>query len=138
MKDWYESSINRLKINKNFNQRSRLEIVLVSLLIILALTITAGYRGKCNEIENGQILIYDLAQLRSAVILYKTLNQQLPLDLPSLTKLTYEFTPGQLRPYLNNFRFDGQGRLIDPFGTPYGYDVNKGFVYSQTHGFKNF
>ncbi len=138
MKNWYESSINRLKINKNLNQRSKLDVLIVSLVIVLALIITAGYRSKCNKVENGRILIYDLAQLRKAVILYTTINHELPSSLSSLTKLTYEFRPGQERLYLNNFRLDEQKSLIDPFGNPYGYDAKQGFVYSQTNGFKNF
>lgn len=118
-------------------KRAKYEVVIILLVIVAAVVIAFGISRAQSKAEKGKLLITEIEQIRAAITTYVTLNKTNPSDLASLTKMAYNFSPGEApRTYLANVKLDDKGKIVDPFGNPYEYDSKSGRVASATKGFE--
>lgn len=124
------------EVGKPKKSRAKYEVII--LLVVIAAALVAGvsiYKMRVKA-DKSKLLLSELEQMRSAITTYKTLNKVLPPDLEGLVKLTYSFTSTESpKPYLPNAKLNPAGKLVDPFGNVYKYDVAKGWVSSSTTGY---
>ena len=116
--------------------RAKFEWLIIAVVLVASIVIAFGIYTKRDEARKGKMLMAELANIRSAVTMYKTLNKANPPSLAALTKLNYSFEPGQAgKPYLENVKFNKGGEVVDPFGNNYKYDNKQGWVFSGTRGY---
>jgi len=114
--------------------------------ILIAILLSTGmtYYFRVIRLAREVALQYELASIRTAIVLFATLNQRFPGSIKDLVDDKYllpdeEFSlaAGQLslekrtifkRSYLEPTSVDAQGLVLDPFGKPYRYDPQRGRV----------
>ncbi|MHB8836164.1 MAG: hypothetical protein ACYC9Y_10700 [Candidatus Methylomirabilia bacterium] len=114
--------------------------------ILIAILISTGmtYYFRVVRLAREVALRYELANIRTAVVLFTARNKRFPASLTQLVEEQYlladeEFSvaAGQLslekrtifkRSYLEPSSVDAQGQALDPFGKPYRYDPQRGRV----------
>lgn len=70
-------------------------------------------------------------QIRNALLVYYVLFESKPPDLETLAHTKFiEPTTGKEIMFMDGVKFDKKGRMIDPLGYPYIYDIEKGMIYS--------
>jgi type II secretory pathway pseudopilin PulG len=116
-------------------RRSPFEVLVI--VVVVALTVAMGtslYAGRSRAAKSN-LLVSELAMLRSSLITYKLMNHANAPDLKTL--MTAQYTVGGAkRPFVESLPFNGEGKVVDPFGTPYAYDVKSGWVASATTGYE--
>lgn len=117
--------------------RAKYEVVIVIIIVVLAVALSIGLYAGRTKIYNGKRLINELQGMRTAVQLYITLNHSVPPSLETLAKSTFDAGDETQRPYIENLPINDKGEVIDPFGHPYKYNPQKGYVYSTTPGYEN-
>lgn len=105
---------------------------LVGLAVVLALGITWVKISQARKAEQEQALLFELKQLRAAVEIYATASKVKPQDLP--TALDAKFGFGQGVKW--TVKRDDKGLPLDPFGNPYTYNTDNGWVASATPGYE--
>lgn len=116
--------------------RAKYEWIIIAVVLVASIIIAFGIYTKRDEANKGKLLLSELANIRSAVTMYKTLNKANPPSLTALTKLNFAFEPGAAgKPYLEKVVTNIKGEVIDPFGNPYKYDNSRGWVVSQSKGY---
>jgi type II secretory pathway pseudopilin PulG len=116
--------------------RAKYEWIVIAVLLAASIVIAFGIYTKRDEAKKGRLLLAELANIRSAVTMYKTLNKANPPSLEALTKLNYSFEPGQpAKPYLESIKISPKGEAVDPFGSSYKYDASSGWVASGSKGY---
>lgn len=116
--------------------RARFEWIIIAVVLVASIVIAFGIYTKRDEARKGKMLLSELANIRSAVTMYKTLNKANPPSLAALTKLNYSFEAGQPgKPYLENVKVVNTTDVVDPFGNSYKYDNQRGWVVSGTKGY---
>lgn len=118
----------------NVRGRAKYEVVIVAIVVLLAIAIAVGLYAGRSKVHNGKRMIAELSAIRSAVSLYTTTNKALPPNLEVLTKTTYD-AGGSKRAYLEKMKANAEGKLIDPFGKPYAYNMKRGLVASTSPGY---
>lgn len=117
--------------------RPKYEWAVLGAAFVAAIVIAFGIYTKRDAAQKGKLLISELSNIRSAVTTYKMLNKVNPPSIDDLSKLNYSFEPGEAaKPYLNKVKTNTKGEAIDPFGNPYKYDAQTGWVVSITKGFE--
>lgn len=117
--------------------RARFEWVIIAVVLVASIAVVFGIYTKRDSVAKGKVMLAELANIRSAITTYKTLNKANPPSLEALAKLNYSFEPGQIgRPYLEKVNLDEKGQILDPFGNPYKYDNKTGWVVSSSRGYK--
>jgi hypothetical protein len=112
--------------------------VLVIVLLTFTLTIATFYFQRL--VTKQRILFHELRVLRTSVNLYRAVNNHNPRSLDELATATFSF-PGEnvQRKYLD-YRVQKDGgkgtMLLDPFGNPYYYNAETGWVRSSTSDYK--
>ena len=101
--------------------------------VVAALCVQGIFIHFARQAERERALIYQLQQLRTAVVLYMKANQEKPADLVSAIETEYRF--GQ--PIDWSFKLDSVGNPVDPFGNLYQYDSGTGWVSSGTESYQN-
>lgn len=126
--------------------RSVLEAILV-LIAVSAFVLIAieRYNSSIKSLKETALTI-ELANLRSAVLFYATINGKLPSSLPDLTKENVIATKKDLLgkeydiivagSFVESMTVDREGTPLDPFGSPYLYDHKTGRVRSTTDGYE--
>ncbi len=83
----------------------------------------------------------ELLNLRMSIEHYRVINDCFPRELSDLLKkdLTSKGPNGilQKQKFLQSFRTDKEGNLLDPFCNKYSYDNKSGKVWSQTKGYQS-
>lgn len=108
--------------------------IVIVILLTFALTIATFYFQRL--VTKQRILFHELRVMRTSVNLYRAVNNRNPKNLSELATATFHF-PGEnvQRKYLD-YRIQKDGKrsneLIDPFGNPYSYNPQKGWVRSMT------
>ena len=116
------------------------EIIGVALVILLTFSLTLATFYFQRLVTKQRILFHELRVLRTSVNLYRAVNNHNPRNLNELATGTFHF-PGEnvQRKYLD-YRIQKDGNegtvLIDPFGNPYSYNPQKGWVKSSTEDYK--
>lgn len=107
------------------------KVVAVAVLLVLALTGVAIHFARKSEKERA--LIYQLQQLRVAVQIFIKVNHQKPPTLSSVIDAQYNFG----HPWRWRFERDSAGTPLDPFGNPFKYDPDSGWISPQTPDYEN-
>jgi hypothetical protein len=101
-----------------------------------------GFLAASNvfyQSRNGKqrALFYQLQILRSAINLYKLINNKNPPNLEAMASGAYKFPGEELaRRYIDNAPIDKAGIVVDPFGKAYYYDAATGWIRSATSGYE--
>jgi hypothetical protein len=114
--------------------------------ILVAILLSTGmtYYFKVIRLAREVALQAELANIRTAIVLFTTLNRRFPGSLKELVdeecllpdeEFSIAAGPVSLekrtifkRSYLEPSSVDVQGRVLDPFGKPYRYDPQRGQV----------
>ncbi|MFH0799883.1 MAG: type II secretion system protein GspG [Pseudomonadota bacterium] len=115
-------------------KRPAYETVIVALVVGLSLVLGIGLYSGRARIQKSNLLIQELAMLRSSVTVYKMLNGKNPESLEELAASTYK-VDSMPRPYIDRLPRSQNGGVVDPFGNPYRYDIKSGWVCSGTPEF---
>ena len=102
------------------------------------------YYFRVVRLAREVALRYELANIRTAIVLFASRNKRFPGSLTQLVEEKYllgdeEFSvhAGSVslekrtifkRSYLEPSSVDAQGLVLDPFGKPYRYDPQRGWV----------
>lgn len=111
---------------------------LVFVVVVLVVGFLVGANIYYQRMDTKQkTLYYQLQIMRNAVNLYKVVEKKNPENLLVLAESIYSF-PGdrETRKYLMNVPLDRGGKLVDPFGSMYIYDVKTGWVRTSTSGYE--
>jgi len=122
-------------------KRNRIfEVSGVVLIVLLTFSLTIATFYFQRLVTKQRIMFHELRVLRTSVNLYRAVNNRNPKSLSELATATFHF-PGEnvQRKYLD-YRIqksDKKGtELVDPFGNPYAYNPEKGWVRSSTKDYK--
>jgi len=80
-------------------------------------------------------MVHELAMMRSAILLYKNIEKKNPERLNDLVVQDYE-VEGLRRPFMDRLPMSRDGVYVDPFGNPYKYNPDSGWVSSITPGYE--
>ncbi|MBI4126105.1 MAG: hypothetical protein HY465_01290 [Deltaproteobacteria bacterium] len=95
-------------------KRKAYEFFLVGVVLVLTMVLAVGlYRGQ-TKVTKGQLLMHELSMLRSSIALSKTTKKANPKNLQDVSEI-----------------------VVDPFGSPYHYDAERGWVSSTTEGYES-
>jgi len=126
--------------------RSVLEAILV-LIAVSAFVLIAieRYNSSIKSLKETALTI-ELANLRSAVLFYATINGKLPSSLSDLARENVIATKKDLLgkeydiivagSFVESMTVDREGTPLDAFGSPYLYDRKTGRVSSTTNGYE--
>jgi hypothetical protein len=115
--------------------RSTYEIIIIFVAVVLTGALAVGLYAERNKVHKGRMLASELSSLRTSVALYTFVNRKHPPSLNAVVEETYEAGDGSRRHFAEYVHSDDDGRLIDPFGSAYVYDPDKGWVSSATEGY---
>jgi len=115
-----------------------------SLLICIGVGIMIGilfpYYHTYVKSSREAALQAGLANIRMSIEVYRTLQGHNPANLRSLVHERYLLPVREdtffSAEYLRGQGEDREGNLLDPFGSPYRYDSNRGAVTSGTSGYE--
>lgn len=120
-------------------------LVYVILFFTLLLVAVERYYSTIKPVRE-QALVIELANMRTAVVYFAMLNGRLPESLNELaTKDAIikkraiegaEFKIIIVGKFVRSMTMDEAGNPTDPFGNAFGYDKEKGRVYSLTAGYE--
>lgn len=112
--------------------------VVIIVLFTFVLTIATFYFQRL--VTKQRILFHELRVLRTSVNLYRAVNKRNPKSLNELATATFSFPGENVRRKYLDYRIQKDGAkgtmLIDPFGNPYFYNPEKGWVRSSTKEYK--
>lgn len=104
-------------------------------LVVSALVLTSVYFER--QMVKQRTMYYQLVILRNSVNLFKSVNRNNPSSLAELAEGVYRFEGEKItRKYLENISLDDKGAVSDPFGNPYKYSADTGWIASSTRGFE--
>ena len=106
--------------------------MLISAVVVIAIGITGVSIHMAKQAQNEQTMISELAQLRTAVQMYKSVFHSNPADLSAALTAKYPFAPPQW-----SMQRNAQGQPMDPFESPYAYDAKSGWIKSTTSGYES-
>lgn len=116
-------------------KRSMCEVVIVVIVAVLSVIMGMGLYSGRAKLVRSELLSRELSMLRTSITLYKTINHRNPKGIGVLAGESYN-TDGESRSYINHIPGGQGGVAIDPFGNPYLYDPETGWVRSQTLGYE--
>lgn len=112
----------------------RCVLVAIALLTIAIMAVSIYYE---RQLSNQKAMFYQLQAIRTSVNLFKAINKDSVKDLATLAQEEYVFPNEEMpRRYLTGANIDSKGRILDPFGNAYFYDVMTGWVRSTTPGYE--
>ena len=118
-----------------------LESLTALCIIFILLGTFAVYANKILSIARQAALQNELLNLRMSIAHYRIINGSLPGDLFALINKGFTFDNQDViippNKFLNPFRVDKEGYLLDPFMHRYAYDNKEGSVRSQTKGYES-
>ncbi|MEK6758892.1 MAG: hypothetical protein AABY51_03900 [Deltaproteobacteria bacterium] len=120
-------------------------LVYVIIFFTLLLVAVERYYSTIKPVRE-QALVIELANMRTAVVYFAMLNGRLPESLNELaTKDAIikkraiegdEYRIIIVGKFVQSMTMDQAGNPTDPFGNVFGYDKEKGRVYSSTAGYE--
>ena len=114
-------------------KRPAYEIFIVAVCVVLSVLISGALYAGRLKIQKGQLLQTELGSFRRAIMAYRLEHRANP---PSLDALTERADGGEGAPYIGVLPGFKEGRAIDPFGNPYVYEPESGWVSSSSVGFE--
>lgn len=120
--------------------RTVFETLLITSLFGILLVVAVSNFLTSVKLAKETALRVELSNMRTSVILYLTLNRRYPESLKNMTNEGYALPTGNGHikyKYLEGMAVDGNGDLLDPFGSPFTYEKKKGWVKSSTKGYES-
>lgn len=105
--------------------------VVIAVVVVGAFGITLYWSNHAKTVEKEQQLMSELQQLRAAVQAYVTINKKKPESIEEAFGALYELSQRGVE----NVNKDDQGNRLDPFGNPYTYDAESGWVKSTSQDY---
>ncbi len=117
-----------------------IELLVVSCLIFILIGTFAGYANLVLRIGRETALRNELASIRMAIEHFKVINGRYPTNLgelvnKKLTKKDKYLIITQVQ-FLEPFRLDADGYLIDPFMNRYDYNAHDNQLHSGTRKYQ--
>ena len=116
-----------------------MELLVVSCIIFILIGAFAGYANVVLRIGRETALRNELASIRMAIEHFRAVNGRYPVDLTELVnkKLTKKENNRIIQNrFIEPFRLDAKGYLIDPFMNRYDYNAEESRVHSTTREFQ--
>jgi hypothetical protein len=112
-------------------RKRKIEYVIFIVIALLTMGITGAAFRVEQRVAKQRIMFYQLQALRTSVNLFKSVLKRNPKSLRELAEAEFRF-PGERRQrrYLDFAQINEEGLIVDPFGKPYVYDPNTGWVKS--------
>ncbi len=147
---------NRASLERGFGAAETALVVIV-LAVIIAVAVNR-YTGDIREARETAVRA-ELASLRNTINLFGAIRGRCPETLRELIAaefaIPYQAGPFELKKdaelgikveekivfrteYLEAYALDGEGNILDPFGSPYNYDRSKCTVHSGTAGYESY
>lgn len=112
----------------------RLSLLAIAILTVSLVGMSIHYE---REVGRQKALFYQLQLIRTAVQLYKSVRRANPFSLEVLAQEEYQFPGESIQRHYIEYPPEGEGNVfVDPFGTPYLYDVDLAWVSSNTPGYE--
>ena len=112
------------------------EIIVLAVILVLTITLVGSTYSSQQKFEKQKNLHHQLQLLRTAVLLYKSVNKTNPIEIAQITEGTFTLPEETLtRHYVEHAPKLSNGKLTDPFGNPYAYDPETGWIKSSTPGY---
>ena len=111
-------------------RRSVWDWVIVVVVILAASVISIYNYVLVNRNANEQVLMAQLLQIRTSVMLYTVVNKEHPATLKTMVDEKLTLPDGDVKSYLIGLKPDN-GTFIGPFDYPYSYDAKTGWVWSD-------
>lgn len=117
-------------------QRSWWESVLFLVVSLAMLAFIVNSYFLEQKVYKQRALYYQIAILRQGVNLFAIVEKRFPDSLVELGISSFK-SPGNgmNHPYIERFPANPDGKVFDPFGSPYTYDKKMGWVASTTPGY---
>lgn len=112
------------------------EVTVVLIVVILTVVLGLGLYAGRARMQKCKLLMNELSMLRSAVMTYKMINKRNPDSLGDLVATTYKADSVE-KPYLDTLPGLVEGRVVDPFGAPYAYDPESGWLQSSSPDYRS-
>jgi type II secretory pathway pseudopilin PulG len=117
------------------------ELVIALIIISIFAGSLAMFIIRTAHVAKETALRHSLENLRSTLVLYKTIKRENPKTLKELLQAKYGFGTSQEVLFGDKFLSvvgrDDKGYPIDPFGNRFYYNPRKGTIRSLTEGYKN-
>ncbi len=118
-------------------ERKWFENALVVVLVVVVGFLVASNLYYQDRAGKQKMLFYQLQILRNSINLYKFINVSNPANLEVLAAGIYKFPGEELsRKYIENAPIGKDGKVVDPFGKTYYYDVRTGWIRSSSSGYE--
>lgn len=111
------------------------ETIIIAIVVILTLVLGTGLYSGRSKVMRSNMLIHELSAMRSAIGVYKLMNHKNPASMNDLVTSTYA-VDGTNKPFIDSLPQQKDDSIIDPFGNPYHYDAQSGWIASTTKGFE--
>src|SRR3989338_748042 len=129
-----------MKDEKGQAGRTTFETLLITSLVGILLVIAISNFLTSVRLVREVALRSELGNIRTAIILYITLNRRYPESLKDMVREGYTLPTGSgpvKYKYIEGMAVDKDGNLLDTFGNPFTYESKTGWVKSSTKGYES-
>ena len=129
-----------MKDEKGQAGRTTFETLLITSLVGILLVIAISNFLTSVRLVREVALRSELGNIRTAIILYITLNRRYPASLRDMVREGYTLPTGSgliKYKYIEGMAVDNDGNLLDTFGAPFTYASETGWVKSSTKGYES-
>ena len=122
----------------NTSGRTTFETLLITSLVGILLVVAISNFLTSVRLVREVALRSELGNIRTAIILYITLNRRYPESLRDMVREGYTLPTGSgliKYKYIERMAVDKDGNLLDTFGNPFSYERKTGWVKSSTKGY---
>ena len=117
-------------------QRPIWEWLVFAAVFVLAFALMGSTYTYQQRVSKQHALHYQLQVLRTAELLYTSINKKMPENLTELVEGQFSLSGESLgRRFIEHPPLLTGGALLDPFGNPYTYDPKTGWIKSSTPGY---
>lgn len=116
--------------------RSVLETVILLFVFVAVFAFMVNSYIMEKRVYKEKALLYELSLLRQGVSGFTMIEKRMPGNLVELATTAYRL-PGDenKRRFVDRLIVNDRGDIIDPFGHPYAYNSEKGWVSSTAPGY---
>lgn len=116
-------------------KRPSYETVIVVVAVLLAVIMGAALTASRAELEKRSLMTRELSAMRGAIASYRMLKKANPTSLGELAAASHPVGEGDM-PFIDRLPGGEADAATDPFGHPYAYDPQTGWVASTTPGYE--
>ena len=129
-----------MKDEKGQAGRTTFETLLITSLVGILLVIAISNFLTSVRLVREVALRSELGHIRTAVIIYITVNRRYPVSLRDMVREGYTLPTGSgliKYKYIEGMAVDKDGNLLDTFGAPFTYESETGWVKSSSEGYES-